>query len=64
MRYEADKTRPSKVVSTDTFKRDYVVVPDAATGPTIVTGSDGELWMVVTEDEEGVLLAPARATEA
>ena len=61
MKYEADKTRPSKVVSSDTFKRDYVVVPDAPAGPTIVTCSDGELWIVVTEDEEGVLLAPARA---
>ena len=63
MKYEADKTRPSKVISPDAFKRDYVLVPDAPTGPTIVTGSDGELWMVVTEDEEGVLLAPAKAAD-
>jgi hypothetical protein len=51
------------VVSPDTLKRDYVLVPEVPTGPTIVTGSDGELWMVVTEDEEGVLLAPARAAD-
>ena len=52
------------MVSPGNFKRDYALVPDAPTGPTIVTCSDGELWMVVTEDEEGVLLAPAKAADA
>jgi hypothetical protein len=48
------------VISPEGLKRDYVPVPDAPTGPTVVADSDGELWMVVTEDEEGVLLTPAK----
>jgi hypothetical protein len=60
MRYEADKTRASKVISAEGLKRDYLLVPDAPTGPTVVADSEGELWMVLTEDEEGVLLAPAK----
>ena len=52
MRHEADKTRASKVISPESLKRDYVPIPDAPTGPSIVADPDGELWMVVTEDEE------------
>ena len=62
MKYEADKTRASKVISPEGLKRDYVLVPDAPTGPSIVVDSEGELWMVITEDEEGVLLGPAKAS--
>ena len=62
MKYEADKTRASKAISPESLKRDYLLVPDAPTGPTVVTDSDGELWMVITEDEEGVLLVPAKVS--
>ena len=62
MKYEADKTRASKVISPESFKRDYGLGPDAPTGPTVVADSDGELWIVITEDEEGVLLAPAKGS--
>jgi hypothetical protein len=62
MKYEADKTRASKVISPESLTRDYLLVPDAPTGPSIVADSEGELWMVLTEDEEGVLLAPAKGS--